>query len=251
MSLLRTRIWQVSTLSKLSKLSDPSGLSGLSKLALIASAACLGGCAGYTSEYAPLDDGRARAVYRDDQLVMEVGGAVTPECANAVVDARSPETAAYVASHAHRHTWVPVYYGPPILVLHGGLAPTPHRPRYAGGSGPGFSGLTVPGRSGGGTGGPSSSGGGGGLGNAGKEVVVIIAVIAIVAMPAIAIGLAVGRPEPEKEVAAVIDRVNLYNDMARTPGSPCALYPTQAAAQAPSDAQSRADAPEEAGSSDP
>jgi hypothetical protein len=56
-----------------------------------------------------------------------------------------------------------------------------------------------------------------------KEAAVILAVIAVVALPAITLGLALGRPEPEKEVSEVLDRVNLYNDLARSQGSPCAV----------------------------
>jgi hypothetical protein len=175
----------------------------------------------------PLEDGRARAVYRDDKLVLEIGGSITPQCADAIAEPSSAVSSSYVSANARVGVWVPMYFGPRIVVVHRGVAPAPRRPTYVG-SRPTFT------RSGGGpSSGASSSGGvggGGGSGGFDKEAAVILAVIAIVALPAITLGLALGRPEPEKEVSEVLDRVNLYNDLARSPGSPCAV----AAPSAPS-----------------
>ena len=69
----------------------------------------------------------------------------------------------------------------------------------------------------GGGGGSSGGGGGGDLGKA----AIVVAVLAISVLPFIALGLATGRPEPEKQVAAAIDQVNAQTDLARTEGSPC------------------------------
>jgi hypothetical protein len=49
----------------------------------------------------------------------------------------------------------------------------------------------------------------------------VIAAAAIIASPIVAWGLAFSRPEPEGEVASAIDRVNAYNDLARSGGNPC------------------------------
>jgi hypothetical protein len=185
-------------------------------IASLATAAALLGCTGYSSEYVPLADGRARPVYRDDTLVMEVGGRVTAACADAIADPRLPGAGSGVSVRSGSSVWIPVYYGPRIVVV-GGVAPSPRRAVYTGAS-PNLTGVS--GRPGGGSG----SSGGGGLGKLDKEAIVIVAVIALVALPAITFGLALGRPEPEDQVANVIDRVNLYNDLARSPGTPCSIY---------------------------
>ena len=46
-------------------------------------------------------------------------------------------------------------------------------------------------------------------------------VVGVAALPSIALGRAVGRPEPEEQVAAAIDQVNEQQDLARNEGSPC------------------------------
>jgi hypothetical protein len=67
----------------------------------------------------------------------------------------------------------------------------------------------------------SLGGGGGGSGKGLGEAVLLAVVLAIVVLPFVAVGLASARPEPEKEVAAAIDRVNAHTDLARSEGSPC------------------------------
>jgi hypothetical protein len=198
-------------------------------LASITSLAVLSGCGGYQSDYVPLEDGRARAVWRDDRLALEIGGSISPECAAAIGDPSG--STRYVRSGPSGNVWVPVYFGPRIVVVRSGFAPAPRRSAYVG-SHPTIpdlksGGVGSPSISGGGSGGGGSSGGGGGGGDLGKAVVVL-AVVALVVLPAVALGLALGRPEPEREVATVIDRTNLYNDLSRTPGSPCSLYPATA-----------------------
>src|SRR5262245_46849051 len=49
-------------------------------------------------------------------------------------------------------------------------------------------------------------------GDSAKYIFVAMAVAAIVAFPFIAVGLAVGHPEPDDEVITAIDRINRYND---------------------------------------
>ena len=48
------------------------------------------------------------------------------------------------------------------------------------------------------------------------------AVVAIVAFPFVAVGLAVGHPEPSDEVVTAIDTINRYNDDARRKEALCA-----------------------------
>lgn len=207
----------------------PRSLGILLQTSTLAAAAFLGGCGEYNSDYVPIQDGRARAVFRNDNLVMEVGGGIAPGCADAPNGPLNLGSGSYGPSDSGVRVWVPVYYGPRIVVVNRGVAPPPHRPAYrphsssglsGGGSGGSFNGITSGG--GGSTSGGSSGGGGGNLDL--KEGVVILAVIALIALPAISLGLALGHPENETEVATAIDRVNMYNDMARTPGSPCYAY---------------------------
>ncbi|HLM74431.1 MAG TPA: hypothetical protein VK459_17115, partial [Polyangiaceae bacterium] len=128
----------------------------------------------------------------------------------------------------HGGFWVPMYFGPRIVVVHRGVAPTPRVRATRVGAGGGGSGVKAVRHGGGGGGGSiaggGSSGGGGGGGDIGKGAVVL-AVVALIALPAIAIGLSLGRTEDEKGTALAIDRVNAYNDLARTPGSPCTVGP--------------------------
>lgn len=179
---------------------------------------------------------------------MEVANPLPPACASDIRFYSKDHPPSYSSSRrSHVYVsggyWVPVYYGPRIVVVHRHVAPEPHihhhhghavhrpaTPTSGGGSGGGI-GTPVAGgggSSGGGgkTTGSSSGGGsgGGGDGDLGKAAVVL-AVIALLALPAIAIGLSAGRTEDETDAALAIDRVNAYNDSARTPGTPCAATP--------------------------
>lgn len=176
------------------------------------------GCGGYTSSYVPPPDGRPRLVWTDNKPVPMISNPVPAQCNEAVnsltntldlgryggriaggrvsggyyVPART-----VVVVHAHGPAFIPVPRPiVPIVPFHAG----------SGGSSGGI------GRIGG--------GGGGGSGDLGKAAVVVV-VLAIATLPFIALGLAVGRPEPEGEVAAAIDNVNAHTDLARSEGSPC------------------------------
>ena len=71
------------------------------------------------------------------------------------------------------------------------------------------------------------SGGSGGAprisGDSGK-MWAILAAVALVIMPAVALGLALSRPEDSDTNAEAIDQVNAYNDLLRSAGSPCATW---------------------------
>ena len=165
------------------------------------------GCGGYTSEYVPPPDGRPRLVWQDNKPVPMISNPVPPMCAAAVDDLASGSSGVRVRGRTRGGYYAPsrtvVVVGGPVFV------PVP-RP------------ILVPRVSGrvGGLGSLGGGGGGGGGGDLGKAAVVV-AVLAVAVLPFIALGLAAGRPEPEKEVASAIDHANAQTDLARTEGSPC------------------------------
>jgi hypothetical protein len=178
----------------------------LPALPTIVALAC--GCGGYMSEYVPPPDGRPRLVWQDNKVVPMTANAVPGNCTAAVDDMASGASPRTIGRPTGGTYYVPVRT---IVVVHAGgpgYVPIPHP----------LGGLSVSG--GGGGIGHIGGGSGGGGGDIGKAAVVV-AVVAIAVLPFIALGLAVGRPEPEKEVAAAIDRVNAQSDLARTEGSPC------------------------------
>lgn len=169
------------------------------------------GCGGYTSQYVPPPDGRPRLVWQDNKVVAVQANPVPAACA-ADADAlaygyeSAPELQRTVRTRVVGGVyWVPVRT---VHVVHVGGPVIVPRPI-----------LPVPGGSVGGIG-KLGGGGGGGGGDLGKAAIAV-AVLAIAVLPFIALGLATGRPEPEKEVALAIDRANAQTDLARVPGSPC------------------------------
>jgi hypothetical protein len=184
--------------------------------------ASLAGC-GYTSQYVPPADGRARPLWSEDHLITNLAD-VPPTCTQAIDWQLHPGARAPLvprAPHVDAY-WAPVYYGPDIVVVAPGFAPIPPNPILFSPS------LTlataVVHASHGGGGGVGHLGGGGGGGGGGKDlgyVLLILAVIAVIVLPALDIGLATARPESEDNSADAIDRVNAYNDLARWAGTPC------------------------------
>lgn len=173
-------------------------------LLLLCACVALFGCQPYASSYVAPADGRAHVVWSDDQPVFLGPSETTGECMMAI----DSGDLAPPSHHAH-------YHGPgPIIII----APVPVHP-YA----------VHP---------ASSHHGGGGLGGMGGmgkgkqdgRVLAVLAVAALAAMPFVALGLAVGNPEPGDDTAATIDRVNAYNDMSRSEGTPCSAPPPPEAA---------------------
>ncbi|WP_437620650.1 hypothetical protein [Sorangium sp. So ce1151] len=194
--------------------------------------AALSGCGSYISDYVPPPDGRARPVYRDGAVVMEIGGS-TPACLSgeegpggalpSYLDQASGGPAQPAPVRFSGGFWVPIYFGPRIVVEGRGVAPPPphlHRPGPGVARSPASPSRGVPSR-------PSGSSGSAPSGGDGAEAASVLlatfAVVALVALPPIAVGLSVGRPEREKDTALALDHVNAFNDLARTPGSPCAV----------------------------
>lgn len=226
--------------------------SHLAKMAVaVVSLGFSAGCGSYVSDYVTPADGRARAVWRDGEVAMEVANPLPPACASDIRYASKEPPPKYSSGGGHVYVrggvWVPVYYGPRIVVVRRGVPPSPHvhhhhghvvhRPASPTPGGGGSAGGTpvVSGGGGSSKGGGGGSGGSGGGGSSGGgdgdlgKAAVVLAVIALLALPAIAIGLSAGRTESESEAALSIDRVNAYNDLARTPGSSCAAYAEGAA----------------------
>ncbi|HTN84437.1 MAG TPA: hypothetical protein VL242_12145 [Sorangium sp.] len=198
--------------------------------------AALSGCGSYISDYVPPPDRRARPVYRDGAVVMEIGGS-TPACLSGedgpggalppYLERASRDPAQAAPVRFSGGFWVPIYFGPRIVVEHRGVAPPPphlHRPVPGVARSPASPSRGVTSRPGGSA---PSGGSGSGSGSDGAEAAAFLlatfAVVALVALPPVAVGLSVGRPEREKDTALALDHVNAFNDLARTPGSPCAV----------------------------
>jgi hypothetical protein len=180
----------------------------------------LAGCS-YASDYVPPADGRARAVWAGDRVVMSL--ALPPESAcSAEIHAADGWSLGSVRSgHAHVHghvaVWVPIYYGPPIHPVVPGRAPPIHtRPTVAPRPVGRTPAVVQGGRAGAGVHVSSDR-----TDDLMKRLFVVAAVAALIALPATAIALASGHPEPTDEVAAAIDDANEFNDSARQPDSPC------------------------------
>jgi hypothetical protein len=219
---------------------------------VLAAAASTGCASGYVSDYNPPRDGRARVVWRDDRAIAVLpSSAADQPCTDARMQlvARPDSYARYGGSPVYvtYRAGVVITGHPRPVIIGGGPSPGYGRPIAAApamrrpasphlASSPGSPSRPS-------TSGKSSSAGSSGArsvrsGNFPKEVAVVAAVLALLALPAITLGLAAGRPEPSEEVAAEIDRVNVYNDLARVPDSPCIteLPASEEQAPAPDDA---------------
>jgi hypothetical protein len=196
------------------------------------------GC-GYTSEYVAPADGRPRAVWHDNKVVVERAGApASSQCAADIGQLTDTSTLRERRPQVRRPEggyWVPTYYGPQIVVVSRGMAPIlPHPPVFLPsllGVRPGVAmigPLPVPVLRVGGLGGGSGSRGG--SGDLGKAAVVL-AVVALVVLPAVDLGLAIAPAESAGPSAQAIDQVNAWNDLLRSPGTACSY--DQAAGGAP------------------
>lgn len=208
------------------------------------------GCAYHSDYVAPLD-GRPRAVWLDNHVVMDPAGLnLAPGCVallawvspsnrlhlidgdDEIDEDEAPRLALALDleldANSGRRFWVPRPLNPqsPLrssrsLGVRSLTPPTISRPE-------------LPSRP---RGAPSdhhapataSSGSSGGGGNAGAfnpasllAVLALIAAITIVALPAVTFGLANSRPEHGRANAEAIDQVNALNDWLRMPNSPCA-----------------------------
>jgi len=178
----------------------------------MAFAALVGGC-GYTSQYIPPVDGRARAVWDDDHVTMVVSEALSASCREAVIELvkEGPSPGGSPTSVEVEAYWVPRIVGPPVILVdrHGPvLVPAPP--------------LLLPWRvghhdTGGGHGSP-----GGSDGDLGKGALVLAAV-ALAVLPVVDVAMALGRPEDVDSSQLGIATTNAYNDLARQTAGACAL----------------------------
>lgn len=220
------------------------------------SVVCLLGAAGacsYHSEYIAPQDGRPRVVFEGSNPHVELAGAaLTEECGMAIkqlsghnsfgtgqglVEFPDREAPRYIGGGPLIVTggyWVPRYYGPSIYVGSPGLVPRFLRPPIFFSPSMMIARAAVPRISvwrpgmpvrigGGGGGGSIGRSGGGGSGDLGKGAL-LLAIVALTIIPAIDIGLAAGRPESASTSSTSTDVVNVYNDLMRSPGSPCSMY---------------------------
>lgn len=203
-----------------------------SRRAALLLASLLGQGCGYTSSYVPPADGRARAVWRENNVVPALAASPGTACTQEIerltgttaqglrllaTGEAAPPTYRGGPTYVDGY-WVPRYYGPPIVVVRAGVAPRLWRPP-----------LFMPApllalRTGAGTlfpGSPSLSA----LslfsqGDSGKALA-YLAVLALIVLPIVDLWLALDDPESPTRSGRAIDFVNAYNDLARWPGSPC------------------------------
>ena len=197
----------------------------------LAAQLALPACA-YESSYAAPRDGRARAVWKGNDVTVDLGDAPASDACQEQLRAWSASgRLRLVTGDVKRDQpppnrlivdggaafWVPVYYGPAIvppgpgLVLHPKVVFAPALPP------PVIVPPIVHAPSAGSVG--TVSGGSGGSGDLGK-LFVIMAVIALVVLPIVDIAVAAATPENDRSSDA-IDQVNVFNDLARSSGSPC------------------------------
>jgi hypothetical protein len=186
------------------------------------------GCS-YQSHYTAPLDGRARAVWTGSDVAVELAGAPLADACAAQLGAFAREGRIHLLTgelkpitigesdrvHVAPLVWVPVYYGAPLIAVGGLPPPLPHPPLFS----PSLAvGAALVGAS---KAGAPSAGGGGGGGDLGK-IGAVVAVVAILVLPIVDLTIAVVPAENGTRSAEAIDQVNLYNDLARSAGSPCA-----------------------------
>jgi hypothetical protein len=149
----------------------------------------------YKSDYRPPADGRARAVWQGDKLVMYAPDGDPPVCRDGQLD-RAPDASGgsywdpveYDGRlEGHRRSGGSVTVVVPIINVHGGVS---HSHSSSGGS--------------------ASNSAEGNL-----QAFAALAVAALAVLPIATVALALSRPEDEQDVADEIDRVNRYNDEVR------------------------------------
>ena len=160
--------------------------------------ATLAGC-GYTSQYRPPLDARARAVWDRNTVRAHLGVQPSKDCDQAVVETMDQKAPLVIAQDYH---YVP-RAGPVVVV---GYAPflwyAPFVPFHP-------IGAVAP---------AIASGSGGDL----FKGAIFAMAIAVVVLPIVDIAIAAWDPEDDGVSSLSIDTVNAYNDLNRTGGSPCA-----------------------------
>jgi hypothetical protein len=190
--------------------------------------ALLSGCA-YQSHYTAPLDGRARPVWTGNSVAVELAGAPLSDACAAQLGAFGTEGRIHLVTgelkpmpisdaervHVATIVWVPIYFGAPLVAVAGLPPPLPHPPLFAPGLGVSAALVNAANARA-----PSAPSGGNDLAKLGA----VVAVLAILVLPVIDLTLALVPAENGTRSAEAIDQANLYNDLARTPGSPCAYY---------------------------
>lgn len=166
-------------------------------LAVLLLASLVTGCSTYTSEYLPPQDGRARAVWDANRVVVHMPSSL-PRCRHQVVAEVRQKYGRYFPSDPQG------YYVPPPPRASTSIIIIGSPVRAAGPPVP----LLL----------ASPAGKGG---DAGAEVLAVLAVAAILTFPFVAVGLATGKPEKIEKVVSGIDKVNKFNDDARRMNALC------------------------------
>jgi hypothetical protein len=185
------------------------------------------GCAYESAYVAPLD-GRARLVWKGNDVVADLAGAPAGQACLEQLAAWSPSghlrfSSGDIKLEAPRPDrlvvspavafWVPIYFGAPIIAPAPGIVPLLPQPVLFAPS------LALPGVLGrSAVAGGAAVGGGANL-DLGKFAVAL-AVIALVVLPIVDISVAAEAPEGSRSSEA-IEQVNVFNDLARSAYTPC------------------------------
>jgi hypothetical protein len=178
---------------------------------------------GYQSSYVPLADGRARPVWKNNDVVMDLGTtAVGEACFDELLAWSGSDRLRLVGGDVKRPPrprrlgelapavgfWAPVYFGAALVAPAPGVAPLLPRPALFAPAvvvaAPPVPGAAPP------------VGRDFDLDKAGA----ILAVIALLVLPIVDVSLAAAPPETDRSSDA-IDQVNVLNDLARSAGTPC------------------------------
>jgi hypothetical protein len=160
---------------------------------VLTAALLLAGC-GYSSQYVPPADGRARVLWNDDHLVTYLPApARTQECHEATWWLRHP--AEHRQPPIEPMVWVPRPYGSPSPAAAGEIAAT----------------LTV----------ADAIARTPAVPHLDRDLAAILLVLAVVALPIVDVTFAALQPESDARSADAIDEVNAYNDLARSAANPC------------------------------
>lgn len=167
----------------------------------------LAGC-GYGSRYSPPIDGRARPLWSYDHVVNNLDQ-LDPRraCAEAVFWTANPDDQHVARRASQQLFWIPVYYGPSVVARNPGVAPTPP-PRVVFSRVPPSKAIAPPIAT-------------DSFDDLLRFPALYVVMLLFVLWPPIAVTLAAARPEQTHASVEAIDLANAYNDLARSPGSPC------------------------------
>lgn len=180
------------------------------------------GCS-YSSLYVSPADGRARTVWRENNVVVDLSsglasdvclyqvGAATHTSRFYLMDERlelAPVSSPYPVAMLDDF-WIPVFYGSPILASRAVI----ERPAVVFAPPRGRTVAPPPSR--------SNVASESKHGDSESRAFTAAAIAALVILPIVDLVLAINRPESSTRSAQAIDQVHAYNDFARTRGSPC------------------------------